>query len=213
MYTVYKHTSPDGKVYIGQTSQIPKKRWKSGVGYINNEQFYRSILKYGWENFKHEILYTNLTKDESIRKEKELICFYKSNDPKYGFNISDGFGRTGDGKKVLCLETGVIYNTAADAEADTKVNRMHIGACCRDERISAGGYHWRFSNENCGIKEVRSRKRNTYKHGKVLCVETGVVYENCIEASEKTGITRSNIGRVCNNKRKTAGKFNWKYIE
>ena len=30
-YKIYKHTSPSGKVYIGQTSQDnPVQRWKNG---------------------------------------------------------------------------------------------------------------------------------------------------------------------------------------
>lgn len=29
-YVVYKHTCPNGKVYIGITSQKPEHRWKKG---------------------------------------------------------------------------------------------------------------------------------------------------------------------------------------
>ena len=52
-YTVYKHTSPSGKVYIGVTSLRPKERWSGGAGYVKNKHFYRAIKKYGWENIKH----------------------------------------------------------------------------------------------------------------------------------------------------------------
>lgn len=37
MYTVYKHTTPSGKVYIGITKQKPWQRWNNGNGYKNNE--------------------------------------------------------------------------------------------------------------------------------------------------------------------------------
>lgn len=30
MYTVYKHTTPSGKVYIGITGQKPERRWQNG---------------------------------------------------------------------------------------------------------------------------------------------------------------------------------------
>lgn len=43
-YTVYRHTSPSGKVYIGITKQKPHKRWNSG-----QPLFERAILKYGWD--------------------------------------------------------------------------------------------------------------------------------------------------------------------
>lgn len=32
-YTVYKHTSPSGKVYIGITKKKPEYRWNHGRGY------------------------------------------------------------------------------------------------------------------------------------------------------------------------------------
>ena len=34
MWTVYKHTSPSNKVYIGITSREPKLRWDNGNGYL-----------------------------------------------------------------------------------------------------------------------------------------------------------------------------------
>jgi hypothetical protein len=60
-YIVYKHTSPNNKVYIGITKKKPNDRWASGFGYEHQIYFFRAIVKYGWDNFKHEILYTNLT--------------------------------------------------------------------------------------------------------------------------------------------------------
>ena len=49
------------------------------------------------------------------------------------------------GKKVLCVETGVIYNSEADALRATGI--QSIGKCCRGRRKTAGGYHWKFLQE------------------------------------------------------------------
>lgn len=47
-YTIYMHKNKiNGKIYIGQTSQEPKKRWDNGRGYIDCSRFYNAILKYG----------------------------------------------------------------------------------------------------------------------------------------------------------------------
>lgn len=89
-YLVYKHTSPSNKVYIGITSRKPEERWKNGKGYPHNKYFTSAIEKYGWDNFKHEILFTNLTKEEACQKEIELISFYKSNQSKFGYNNTSG---------------------------------------------------------------------------------------------------------------------------
>ena len=89
-YCVYKHTSPNGKVYIGITRQNPIKRWINGKGYAYNTHFYNAILKYGWNNFRHEILFTGLTREEACQKEQELISYYNSNNRKFGYNLTPG---------------------------------------------------------------------------------------------------------------------------
>ena len=93
-YCVYKHTSPNGKVYIGITSnRNPNRRWKNGNGYKSNSYFYSAIEKYGWDNFEHEILENDLTLTEAYAKETYYIDRFQSNDPEYGYNLTAG----GDG--------------------------------------------------------------------------------------------------------------------
>lgn len=87
-YTIYKHTTPSGRVYIGQTKLTPSLRWKNGVGYKPQILFWRAIQKYGWDNIKHEILFEGLTKEEADQIEIELIAKYKAINMCY--NISDG---------------------------------------------------------------------------------------------------------------------------
>ena len=88
-YIVYKHTSPSSKVYIGITKFDPKYRWlNNGRGYKTQTTFFNAIIKYGWINFKHEILYKNLSEKQALDKEEELIQQYKSYDRRYGYNIS-----------------------------------------------------------------------------------------------------------------------------
>lgn len=126
MYTVYKHTCPNGKVYIGITQQNIELRWRnSGQGYIG-QRFYRAILKYGWDNIKHEILFTDLTKEEACQKEIELIIEYRSNNPKYGYNGSLG------GEGFLGVEPwnkgGHIYE-----ETKEKLRRANYGKKASEE--------------------------------------------------------------------------------
>ena len=56
------HVSPSKKYYIGITSQAVNKRWKNGKGYKSSPYFYNAIQKYGWNNFEHNILFTDLKK-------------------------------------------------------------------------------------------------------------------------------------------------------
>ena len=72
-WSVYKHTSPSEKAYIGIASKKSSVRWeKNGIRY-KKQPFWRAIQKYGWNNIQHEILYENLTENEAKEKEKELI--------------------------------------------------------------------------------------------------------------------------------------------
>lgn len=87
-YCVYKHTAPNGKSYIGITSQRPSARWLNGNGYQGQKKFYNAIMKYGWSNIKHEVLYKGLTQEEACKKEIELIQQYDS--VKNGYNSSTG---------------------------------------------------------------------------------------------------------------------------
>lgn len=93
---VYTHVSPSGKVYVGQTVNI-KKRWgyngehyttKKKDGSFIQASFARAIEKYGWKNFKHNIILENVSKSEADYAEKYLIRWYKIHGLSY--NITDG---------------------------------------------------------------------------------------------------------------------------
>ena len=73
MYIVYIHIAPNGKRYVGITSQSADSRWQNGKGYSSQILFYRAICKYGWNHFNHEIVATGLTKEDAILLEKKLI--------------------------------------------------------------------------------------------------------------------------------------------
>lgn len=95
-YYIYRHISPSGKVYVGQTINIQKRWGYNGEHYLKKKKdgsfvqniFARALLKYGWENFKHEILLEEIPKSEADYAEKYLIRWYKIHNLSY--NISDG---------------------------------------------------------------------------------------------------------------------------
>lgn len=119
---VYKHTCPNGKVYIGQTSQKPERRWSHGNGYKENSYFYRAIQKYGWDNIKHEIIAENLTQEEADSLEIELIERYKATDRNSGYNHHYG-GQIHDVCSVedLLKEDCLPYEIIEESELLTKV--------------------------------------------------------------------------------------------
>lgn len=124
-YSVYMHTSPSGKRYIGITGVEPEERWRKGSGYQNNAYFTHAIQKYGWDNFQHEVLFTGLTRDEACDKEVELIRFYNATNPDYGYNICSGGSCTTAGIK-LSQETRDKMSQARMGHTVTEETREKI---------------------------------------------------------------------------------------
>ena len=109
-WCVYMHTNKiNGKKYIGITSRQPEVRWKKdGKGYREGK-FRYAIQKYGWDNFEHEIIASDLTKEEAEKMEIEIIAKFNTRDDKYGYNLaiggksSAGFTHSEETKKICGL--------------------------------------------------------------------------------------------------------------
>lgn len=107
-WLIYKHTlnvecEHFGWSYIGQTCQSTNRRWRTdGTGYICYTKageltvFAKAILKYGWENFTHEVIEDNInTIEEANARERYWVSFYHTyvNDPDCaGYNMTIGGG-------------------------------------------------------------------------------------------------------------------------
>ena len=172
MYSVYVHTSPSNKQYVGITRQEPEHRWNYGFGYENNRYFFRAIKKYGWNNFRHEILYTNLSHILALQIEVELIAKYDSF--INGYNMSPGGeglpGRPlpieAQNKAALTRSHAVdqyslsgeyiaSYKSITEAYRITGVEQSNISDCARGIRKHSGGYLWAYhNNEPCVLETM-----------------------------------------------------------
>lgn len=240
-YIIYKHTNlKNNKIYIGQTCQKPQNRWgKEGAGY-KGQMFYSAIQKYGWNNFSHEILYTNLSLEEANYKEAELIQKYQTTNPQYGYNIEKGgnnkfsfqIGKEHPkSKQVICLNTQQIFDTEKDAAIwmNQDPYKSHIAEACQNKRLFCGIHpetkeplKWmyldEYSIEKSQKRLVQQRKKDP-KIKKIQCINNGMIFETMQEAMKWAGLkTKSGICMVCQNKRNYAGKdpvtkekLSWRY--
>lgn len=92
-YLVYSHIFPNGKRYIGITSQSAIKRWGGGRGYKKCPKVYKAIEKYGWENIEHLVLYEGLSKEAAESIERKLIVEFDT--IRNGYNIDHGGNAAG----------------------------------------------------------------------------------------------------------------------
>ena len=86
-YCVYEHVFPNGKRYIGISSNA-EKRWRNGKGYETQPKIARAINKYGWENVTHNIIIDGISKEQAETLERYLIAELKTID--HGYNTSTG---------------------------------------------------------------------------------------------------------------------------
>lgn len=144
-YLIYKHTAPNGKVYIGITRQDSERRWQNGKGYSTQKRFWRAIQKYGWSSFSHELLAENLTEQEACELEIHYIEQYKSTNPDFGYNVAVG-GNTGrtlvtpviqyyQGKPVNFFES--FTQAARTLGVSTSTIRNYINS-----KTMISGYHF-----------------------------------------------------------------------
>lgn len=196
-YIVYKHTTPNNKVYIGITSQNPIKRWKGGDGYRNNKHFHRAILKYGWDNINHEILFSDLEKTEALEKEVELIAFYKADNPKFGFNQTKG----GDYRKPLSDYSKWLVSIHNKGKVRTEEQRLHYkeAALRRPKREFLTEKHKRKISESLkGNKRALGLETNQRPiiqfslNWEILCI-----YKCAKEASEIFKCSSSGLNTAC----------------
>ena len=120
---IYKITNTiNNKIYIGQTTQTLKDRWRNykytGGEIAMRRPIIRAIHKYGFNNFKIEIIQDNiLNKDDLDSLEKYYIKFYNATNKDYGYNVELG----GNGRGKHAAETKLKMSIAQQG----KLNHMY----------------------------------------------------------------------------------------
>lgn len=231
MYSVYIHTFPHGKKYVGVTCCNPESRWGSNGCNYKNPYMVNAIKKYGWDNITHEIVAENLTVDQASQMEIELIQKYNSADKRYGYNISLG----GIESKICSEQTKEKLRQAnlgkvMSEESKRKISEYQKGKTKSEETIAnmSEAQKRNFANGNNAMhsQEARAKaaqkkkgrklpdyitqKASEAKYHPVENMQTGVVYPSIKAACEDTGLNRSTIIRHCNG---TLKNKKWRYSD
>jgi len=167
-FCVYKHTSPNGKAYIGQTKNYNNRSIKHKNPNSGCRAFASAIKKYGWDNFLHEILEDNLTLEEANVYENLYIVDHGTLAPN-GYNLTTG----GDNKKFCEESINKAKKTRASKEpyrhtleAKLKIGEASKRQICSEEtrdkiRIAMTG---RIVPIETIEKIKQTLKENPYKH-------------------------------------------------
>lgn len=172
-WCVYCHTLlKDGRKYVGITSNKPKCRWHRGLGYVNNQYFYRTIKKYGWEAFEHTILYSNLSKEEAEEIEMKLIKEWQTQDKRKGFNIREGGNASLNNKETRKKISIANKGRKVSDETKKKISVANSGS-------NNGNYGKHYTEEE--KLKLGCRGENHWLYGKHLTNETKTKISNSLK--------------------------------
>ncbi len=228
LWCVYMHINKiNDKVYVGVAKGEPKKRWgKNGRGYIRTQPvFANAIKKYTWDGFEHKVLVTNLTQREALDMEIELIAQYKSNckkhtNPSYGYNMTDGgegstgFKHTDETKQKL----SEIRSNPSD-ETRKRMSQSAKERCTDDWKrktsITQSGNKRPQCSNPCSedLKQIIGKKNSKAVCQKTLDGKVIREFNSQSEAERITGVSQAAIWRCCNQKQKSAGGYDWNYVD
>lgn len=199
---IYKLTSPNGKVYIGKTTNLYSRlnNYKN-LNCKSQQKIYNALIKYGYENFKVEILFETNKEYKHLNiilNALEIKAINKYNSIDNGYNIKNG----GDGGKH-------------SQETKNKIGESNKGKIRTDE------FKLNISKRMKGI--VHSDESNIKRSNSMVGKNQVIVFQyskdnnfikewaSVYDVYKELNISRTSISNNLNGRSKTAGGFIWKY--
>jgi len=106
------------------------------------------------------------------------------------------------------------FKSLNEAERVTGVSQQNIGKACKGEYAMAGGFQWKYAEDNsCVGKYAKTPNKNSVavakldKHGNII-----KVFPSIAEACRETGSYDSLIRKFCNKNLEQKTKENWMFV-
>ena len=174
----------NGKQYIGK--KIFDSQWRTYLG--SGIGIKNAIKKYGKENFSRKIIDLAESKEELNEKEKFYINAFNAIKSPMFYNIAKG----GIGGDTYCGKSA---------------EEMEI---IRQKISRKGDKHPMYGKHLTNDAKVRISQKMGRR---VICEETGIVYNSTRDVERQTGFHHENIASCCRGKICTSHGFHWKYIK
>lgn len=209
---IYKATNKiNGKVYIGQTEKTLEHRKE--VHHRDSERmdtyFYRAIRKYGWENFKWEVIDDSATTREELNAlEQYYIAKYQSFDNKEkGYNSTSG----GEYGYQVTHEQREARSFRVQGDKNPFSNNQGV--------FSWKGKKFSPEHKKHISESLKGRPAPWAKGGNSWCAKPIVnlmtlkQYPSIQDASRAEGITADAIGNNLHSKTEYCKGCKWAYLE
>jgi group I intron endonuclease len=173
---IYKLTNLlNGKIYVGKTKNSLSDRLSTHKSEAkrsrSNQYIHKAIRKYGWENFKSEIIEDNIDSLKNLNnREIFYIALYNSTNRGIGYNLSPGgdggHGLSGPahhcfGKKLPWLSEKNKKNKGKTYEEIYGVEKAEEMKKSMSD-IQTGRIHSEESKNKGGVARKKAWKRGVY---------------------------------------------------
>ena len=211
MYVYKIINTLNGKSYVGITKNIESRFAFHRTRYKNESKkeyikkpLYKAFRKYGIENFKFIVLYSNLTVSEAKNKEVEMIYKFKTLTHEKGYNITKGgdwrlnSGENNNTTKLTEREVLEIRDRIKNGENIKTVYEQY------SDKITFSGFqgiylgrNWKYLGEpvknilpnGASInKDTVLKIRSMYDEGKnphKIATELGLEYKKCLRICKR----------------------------
>lgn len=215
-YTIYKLTSPSGKVYIGQTISITN-RFSCYKNLLCEAQtlLYRSLIKYSWASFIKEIIETGLTKLEANELEIKLIKQFQDSNISLNIQRGGNLTKTPDKLCQFSLNGNFIKEWDSVEEACTfyNIKPTSVRVACKRKKNEQEGFLWLYKKDyDKGILPMKSNVKT--REEIVQLKKSGeyiIIYKNLKQCLGMTKANRANIVGCLLKKQRSAGGFIFMY--
>lgn len=219
-YIIYMHKNKiNNKCYIGQTNKVKAEyRWGiNGSGYKNQPKFYRAIKKYGWDNFDHIILETDLDERTANIREQYYINFYNS--IKTGYNCQAGevnrlpvTSKKPVHQYSLAGEFIKSYDSILTAATSLNLAAGSIVKVCKGQLKSCGNFIWSYKKQDHAVPISRGSNAK-----KILQYDLTGKLINIFNSIDQAALFlgqksyKSSICSCCKHRLKSCYDYVWRY--
>lgn len=227
MIGIYKITNKiNGKFYIGQSVDIERRFMEHKTPHGTMTSVKLAMKKYGKENFSFEVI-EECSEDELNEREMYWIATLK---PQYN-RCGGGTGAKGhhvskEVRSELSRKSKAYWDRLPDEKKQSIMQNLtgppvgHLVSEETREKLRAANIGKKQSPQTIEKRKetMRKKKENGYRRTneenwkKVICVETGVIYESVKAAAKDIGCVPSCLSGHLKKRYHTCKGFHFEYV-
>lgn len=194
-------------VYVGSTTQTPTERLGHHATIQQRPTKLNKLIRsIGKEHFSIEII--EWVDGREARFEREHFWTLKYKDAPDNCNQCVGTERTDDmneqasltnyrNRDVICENDGSVFRSCSEAAKAYGLNCSDVSECCALHLRQTKGYYFRYADRDKSVYLAYWSAEGIVRNRQILCVETGKVFRNSVEASKELGVGHTAILRCC----------------